>query len=60
MGGPFDSLTIFSKKNGTLAHWSDICQIFYTSKIPKRLNRDIFGQKLRMEDDLLIYFEKRL
>ena len=42
-----------------------ICQIFYTSKIPKLFNftcekcvdRDIFGQTLRMEDALLIYFE---
>ena len=43
-----------------------ICQIFYTSKISnfvnftweKRVNRDLFGQKLRMDDVFLIYFEK--
>ena len=54
-GGPFDSLTIFFSKNGTLAHKNVICQIIYTSKIPKlinftrykRVNHDIFGQKLR-------------
>ena len=48
-----------------------ICQIFYTSKIPshiisnyspfyprKCVNREIYGQKLRMEDVLPIYFEQ--
>ena len=41
-----------------------ICQIFYSSESPKffnftrekHVNRDIFGQKLRMEDLLLVYF----
>ena len=35
--------------------------MFYTSKIPfsweKRVNRNIFGDQLRMEDALLNYFE---
>ena len=43
-----------------------ICQIIYTSRIPKffnftwevRVNRDIFGKKMKMENILLIYFEQ--
>ena len=43
-----------------------ICQIFYTSKIPKKINftrekcvnREILGQKLGIENVLLIYFEQ--
>ena len=44
-----------------------IFQMFYTSEIPnpfqfspkkKRVNRDIFGKKLRTEDVLLIFFEQ--
>ena len=44
-----------------------VCQIFYTSKIEikqffprKCVNRNIFGQQLRMEDVLLIYFEQNV
>ena len=38
-------------------------QMFYISEIPKfylrkRVNRDIFGQELRMKKVLLIYFEQ--
>ena len=44
-----------------------ICQIFITSKIPKllnftqekRVNRSIFGQTLKMEDVLVIFFEQK-
>ena len=43
-----------------------MCKIFYTSYLPnflnftweKRVKRDFFGQELRMEDVLLIYFEQ--
>ena len=45
-----------------------ICQIFYTSKIPnflnytreKRVDRNIFGNTLRIEDVLVIYFEEHV
>ena len=56
---------IFEKEKGnTVRH--GICQIFYTSKIPnpfkfypkKCVNCDIFGEKLRTEYVLLIYFHQ--
>ena len=67
MSGPhfMSGYDIDSIKNHRIPLRLGICQILYTSEIKKnnfirekRANRDIFGQKLRMEDVLLIYIEQ--